>query len=271
MKSTPKMLIVTSDDDPSIRLFEREAAAVLVKPIVVHYNTSPTNLARVLDDDYQYVYFRDPFNSSSVTHEVARTVSNSVSLHMSSAYYVDAVKSLDNMLFEDKWIQYTTLPELMPYTEITQSIKDLDTSKYFIKKRISSRARGIVLSVEDFPNNAKPSDYIIQLKLNINTEYRVFMIGGKVVLPLGIKRSKSVDQAVKIVSTTSNVSPEIMTICENVFRETSFDFMGLDIAETNEGYFLLEINRSPQFKAYLKLSSINLATSLNRCLLIKNL
>jgi ribosomal protein S6--L-glutamate ligase len=44
-----------------------------------------------------------------------------------------------------------------------------------------------------------------------------------------------------------------------VYEKLKFDLVGLDIAETHDGYYLLEVNRSPQFVNYLRLSSINLA------------
>lgn len=269
MTTHHRMLIVTTDSDPSIDLFTRENAKRLITPTVITYDISDISLRRILHDQYDYVYFRDPFNSPHISQTVASRTTETILESMNHTYSVDTVQAYDSLLFEDKWRQYEIFSAYMPPTELLHSVKSVDFSTHIAKKRISSRARGIVLQDKDFPQDATASDYIVQPKLSITTEYRVYMVGDEILLPLAIKSSKTSAQKVKVIGATHDLPSEIAAICKVAYDATHFDLMGLDIAQTPEGFFLLEVNRSCQFKGYLRKSNVNLAEILNTYLLAR--
>ena len=90
---------------------------------------------------------------------------------------IDNLKSVDDFYFEDKWLQYNLFSDVMPRTYL---LSDVDISRldenYVIKKRFSSKAQGIFLTV----NNvilSKKDDYIIQERIKkYAKEYRVYII-----------------------------------------------------------------------------------------------
>lgn len=264
----PRMLIVSTDDDPSLSLFETEEAKSLISPDFYSY----ANKDELKNKDYQFVYFRDPFNSSNVSISTAKQTTTKIIDQIPDAYFVDNIRSFNEMFIEDKFEQYKLFAELMPKTEILSSIKNLEDSIYqthIIKKRISSRARDIILSSNDLSASATANNYIIQPKLEIKTEYRVYMVGGEIILPLAIKSSKKINQKVKLTGVTNAITPEIKSICHKVFTKLNFDLMGLDIACADNGTYLLEINRSCQFDGFLRESNLNLALKLNQFLVPK--
>jgi hypothetical protein len=269
MPAKPKMLLVSTINDPSLMLFENEEASKLIEPYFINYDASDGSINDTLKHNYSYVYFRDPFNDPGISQVAVQRNIETISSKLSAAYFVDHVSSYKQALFEDKWLQYKSLSKYMPKTRILESKDEIDYVKYFIKKRISSRAKGIIFSKEGFSISAIASDYIVQPKLRIRVEYRVFMVGGQVTLPIAIKSSRTVDQRVKVIDIESNVDPELLSLCNYVYTTTNYDLMGLDIVKTDDGYYLLEVNRSCQFRGYKIKSSVNLALQLNKILLTR--
>jgi len=50
-----------------------------------------------------------------------------------------------------------------------------------------------------------------------------------------------------------NISEKVKAFTQKIMRtleSRALDFVGLDIAETDKGPYLIEVNRSPQFGAY---------------------
>jgi glutathione synthase/RimK-type ligase-like ATP-grasp enzyme len=138
-----------------------------------------------------------------------------------------------------------------------------------IKKRISARAKHVYFQRSDLPSNYKPNDYISQTRLDIVRELRIYMIGGDVVKPAVSKTSKTINQKVRLSDVEDNIPEQALDICETVYQATNLDFVGLDIAETSNGCYLLEVNRSCQFKGYKRLTGVNLAVGLDKYLLTK--
>lgn len=267
MLTKPRILIVSTADDVSLRLFYRDDSTQLLDPSVIYYNASNDAINKVLQQDYQYVYFRDPFNDKNTLQYIAQNTTDRVLESCRSAYFVDHITSYDDLFFEDKWRQYKLFPDLMPLTELLISLDSINLQKHFIKKRISSRARDIVFSESDFPSDAVAENYIIQPQLKIEKEYRVYMIGGKIINPMTIKTSKSATQQVKVIGIETDINSAIIKICKIVYERTMFDLVGLDIAKTSEGFILIEVNRSCHFTELFRKSSINLAATLDERLL----
>jgi hypothetical protein len=263
------ILIVSTAADFSLELFYKSECQKLINPVTINYNASDEEVETLLKYDFDFVYFRDPFNDNSINQKTARANTDKILKHYQSAYKVDGISKYEDMLFEDKWTQYQLFKELMPETRLLRSL-DIAPGT-FVKKRISARTKGIIFQNSDFYSNATPEDYLVQSKLEIDAEYRVFLVGGEIVMPLAQKTSKkSKESKVKLVRTETNLPLEMKEICETVYKRTNFDFIGLDIACTKGRYCLLEANRSPQFKGYSRLTQQNLAKTLENHLLTKN-
>ena len=240
-----KWLIVTTDEDRSIESL-RQAHVDVVK-----YEDTKIPAA-----EYDVVYFRDPFNELTYNLEdIGLVVSNVTRLH-EDAYFVDGCRSLDDLLFEDKWRQYQKLHMLMPHTELLS--ESLKTDSKIIKQRISSRARGIYFDTDEIPHNAF-DQYLIQPRLDIAVEYRVYVVCDGGVLPkVSVKSTKSEKQAVKVLDVV-DMSSKLEAFCHKVIEQLpGMDFIGLDIAELSNGdLVLIEVNRSPQFSRYDELLGTN--------------
>ncbi|MEA3304620.1 MAG: DUF916 domain-containing protein, partial [Patescibacteria group bacterium] len=114
-----------------------------------------------------------------------------------NAYIIDNIQSDSDVFFEDKYSQYLHYKEYMPKTDILERAEDVSNTNYICKKRISSRAKGIIFQPEQIQGEL--SDYIIQKRINIDTEYRVYSIFGKVIPMVSIKSSKSENMKVKVL------------------------------------------------------------------------
>ncbi|HLG90704.1 MAG TPA: hypothetical protein VI336_00865 [Candidatus Saccharimonadales bacterium] len=264
--SKPRMFIVSTNADFSLSLYNAAESRKLIEPHSVMFNASEGALDRVMQNDFQYLYFRDPFNEDDDSRKIARANTSKLLRRYRSAYMVDGIKNFDDLLFEDKWKQYRALSKFMPPTKILTVLREPDRNS-FIKRRISARSKGIIFTREDYPVNAKPQEYLIQQKLQVEKEYRAYMVGGRLVSPMAIKSSKTPQQNVRLIGLQKEIPQAILKICQAVYDKTQYDLCGLDVAETKDGFFLLEVNRSCQFKKYWQLSGQNLAASLSKHLL----
>jgi hypothetical protein len=262
MTSVPKMLLISTPSDYSIDLFQNKDAARLIQPSVIEYGDLPNEL----NDRFDLIYLRDPFNHPGVSKDmIIRTLKELKNNH-SLAYWVDGVETYEDLLIEDKWHQYQLFKDIMPSTS---SFENQELKGRVIKKRISARAKGIYFSPADMPTDYKANDYITQQRLDISQELRIYMIGGKILKPAVVKTSKTYRQKVKLTDIAKDIPEEVLKMCDKVYELTNLDFMGLDIAMSAHGNYLLELNRSCQFKGYQRVTGINLATELNKYLLNK--
>lgn len=261
MVSVPKMLLVSTPSDYSIELFQAKAAS-LIQPTIINYG----EISEKISDQFDYIYLRDPFNHPNYDKEQTKMTVDNLTSRYNSAYWVDKAKSYEDLLFEDKWRQYQLFKETMPPTSLLDRL--LAEGK-IIKKRISARAIGIYFRQSDLPPGHEPNDYIVQPRIDIERELRVYMIGNKIIKPAVYKTSKTPDSKVKIADVANELPAEVTRICESVYVIAGLDFAGLDIAQTPDGCYLLEVNRSCQFKGYQHLTGVNLAVELNKYL-VKN-
>lgn len=258
-----KLLIVTTRADISLDLLVAGFMSAGFKTRVVHYDA----VAPALEQPWDVVYFRDPFNDSRLPRETVQDAVKLVVERLPNAYYVDGVGSFDAMLLEDKWLQYQLLADYMPLTRVLADITFPPHS--FIKKRISSRAKGVIWSVEDIPTGDVPADYIVQPRLTIVKELRVFMVGGEIVLPVAIRSSKTPGQKVRLLTVETALDPAAEAICHAAHLAMPYDFAGIDLAWDGKRYYLIEVNRSCQFKGYQRVAQSNIAERLGRSLAAK--
>ena len=144
----------------------------------------------------------------------------------------------------------------MPNTVLLQ--QGMDVEGMIIKERISSRARGIHFEMPKV-EASEMRNYVVQPRLPITTEYRVYAIGNTILSKATVKTTKSESSKVKVKEAIS--TPD--SLCEYakavIALTPKIDLLGLDICQlTDDSYTLLEANKSPQFLRYSQLTEINL-------------
>ncbi|MFW5702347.1 MAG: hypothetical protein ACOCXP_00060 [Candidatus Dojkabacteria bacterium] len=252
-----KIHVITTEEDLSIGLLE--------KAIRENHEFKLSYFGEQeheIDDD-DVLYLRDPFNTGRPLEEV-RTTIEKIFQKLSASKNIKVIDNLEkteDIFFEDKWRQYQVFRDYMPKTTIyDQEEGEPINGSELIKERISSRSKGIYFSSEKLPHSE--SGYIIQDKLDIQTEYRVMIVAGNVLPLAGIKRSKAEYNKLAVTDATE-VSSELkqFTMVLTKLAEESginYEMIGLDIAKTTSGsLYLIEYNRSPQFNAYTKLTQTN--------------
>ena len=144
----------------------------------------------------------------------------------------------------------------------------------FIKPVDSSRNRGLVKVTR--VNDLIPylsTDYILQPTVDIIDEYRVLAYNGDNLKILGITHKKT-------IGLCGNNPKRKFKISENTFQALN-DFLqsfeeiklnkglfGYDIAKTNQGFILIEANRSPMWERTERIRNISIAKEI--LLILKN-
>lgn len=242
------LLVVTTKNDLSIKYFEQIEG---VKTDVMFFGGSRLDSAR----NYDVIYYRDPF---VVDYDTEALEDLPEYYKSNGAYSIDHIQTLEDLLFEDKWRQYTILGDFMPKTDVLR--RGMDTAGKIIKKRISSRGKAVLFDTSSISSGY--DDYIVQDMMKIIKEYRVYMVCGSLVGTVSVKTSKTKTQKVK-VDHTEPITGDVRQFCEQVSRLVpQLDLVGIDVARTPEGLRLIEINRAPQFKHFAELTGLNLAETL---------
>jgi len=150
----------------------------------------------------------------------------------------------------------------MPETALLVDKKNIDWSKFLIKKRISSGSKGLIFSENSL--RGELSNYIIQEKVDILQEYRILSVRGQILPTVVLKQVSIKNSAVTVrVRDFRQISQELLAFTQKIQRRLKFDLVGFDIAELTDGrYVAIEINRSPQFAAYHRETGINVAEKL---------
>lgn len=248
-----KLLIITTNEDRSEHLFVHEKLQI----DIAHYHSELLSRTDELAE-YDYVYFRDPFNTELYDLDEIGAIMKSVCTNNPDAYYFDSTETLEDALLEDKWRQAELFSSLMPHTELVEDFSKIDFERQFVKKRISSRARGVIFGNDTIDKSAKPNDYIVQEKLDIIEEYRVIALQGILLEDAVVKSSKTDTRKVKITGIIPLTDEIRVVAAETVAKVPSLDFVGLDIAKISDGtHKLIEINRSPQFVSFTKFTGKN--------------
>lgn len=261
------LLIITTINDLSIPLFlTYEIRNKIGVDFCFFHENTKTIQENLKSNKYNYIYIRDPFNYTFNAKDIERKV-NTILANAKNSYIVDNIKSLEDIYFEDKWKQYQLFAQFMPKTAILEKLEDVGKQDLIAKKRISSRAKGIVFHSKSLAGK-NLSNYIIQKKVEIIKEYRVYVIFDKIIERAALKRSKTKDSKVAIYD-SEKLSPPMIDFVKKIINKNKFDFIGLDIAKSKEKSYLLEINRSCLFNGYFRNTGINLAETFVNGLLKK--
>lgn len=262
-----KLLIITTINDRSLPLFFTKELRDKLDIDVCLVSESVSHIRKMMEATrFDFIYLRDPFTDPRLPLREVRQKCTAIMQGRGKGYMVDDIKTESDIFFEDKWNQYGVFADLMPSTRIMRK-DDRALEGMIFKKRISSRAQGIVFDGRKIEKGF--SGFIVQERLSIKKEYRVFVIFGKVWDIVEMKSSKVENQKVKVLRKL-RISGRLLRFSNEVAGRMDFDFVGLDIAEMPDGrLFLLEANRSCLFNGFYRLTGVNLAEAFAQELLGK--
>ena len=252
-----RLLVVTTPADLSLELLVGAAASLGMQAKVIFFGESAQDPAR---QRFDIVYVRDPFNTRNYDLYSIQQLLEMLARTQSDAYFVDHTKTWQDVLFEDKWLQYKRLGQFMPATEILAERTQFEPGRNIIKERLASRSRGLHFNLED---RMLDGNFIVQPLLHLEREYRVFVVRGQVLDVASLRSSKTPEQKLRTLKVV-DIPADVRNFAERVSKELpEFDLLGLDIAELPDGQLvLIEANRSCQFKKFAELSGINPAAEL---------
>jgi glutathione synthase/RimK-type ligase-like ATP-grasp enzyme len=252
-----KLLIITTVNDLSIPLFlVNDVVSCIDVEFCFFHEDIEVIKTKIEATQFDYVYIKDPFTSPYQEDDLKNKL-NFIINNENTSYLIDNINTIKDVYFEDKLLQYKLFSDFMPKTKIFSEYNNEFDSNYIIKKRISSRGKGIIFNKEDVSKN-NSSNYIIQEQIIIDKEYRIYVIFNEIVDIVSIKTSKTQTSKIEVVN-TEEINSELKMFVQKVIVNNKFDLIGLDVAFSQGKYYLIEINRSPQFTAFYNQTKTNLA------------
>jgi len=252
-----KNLVIAVSPDSSLELL-----GAFADVIVLDTQPVPTTIPF-----YETLYIRSHFGQPSTLPQVFRAEIDNIVERAKHANpniaFIDHTSSVSQILsHEDKWQQYEIFRSFMPNTKLLSN--DLDVSGFerpVFKNRLSSHGNGVTWDIHE---TTIPSDeWLIQESIDIVEELRVYIINGNVYPVAAIRQSKTLDQNTKAVSSRSLTQDEIEFSLNVGQQAPGLDIIGLDIARgSDDKLYLMEVNRSPGFGMFEKLTKVNLASYL---------
>jgi hypothetical protein len=249
MSSASGILIATTKSDISLGYFlDSDVRVVFFDDDLEKFTKEVSSRQATI------VYIRDPFNTGQLSVQDITPRIERISQMHPDAYYVDRADTIDKVLIEDKWRQYESWKKWMPMTQLGGEKSSL-SGQLIAKKRISARSRDILF---EFEPSKLTTEWIVQEMLAIDEEFRVYVLLGKPVRQVSIRRSRRPGQTTKVTGLRQLSDTESDFVQKITAEMNWFDLVGLDIAITAGGLKLIEVNRSPQLKRYNELSCDNL-------------
>lgn len=216
------------------------------------------DILKLSSKSYDFIYIRDPFTNPSISPNDLRSKLAAIIESLSAKKIVDNIHAVSDIYYEDKWTQYQDYSKFMPETRLLEPGDEANQS-WFVKKRMSSRSKGVVFDTSAIAENH--DEYIIQSRMKIINEYRVYSVLGEIITQAGQKASKTETNAKTTVLDVETLPNEVITFAKNIEKINKFDFVGYDIAKLENGDLkLIEANRGPQFAGYYRESGVNLAS-----------
>lgn len=108
----------------------------------------------------------------------------------------------------------------------------------------------------------RQEDIILQRYLPLESEYRVFIVGDKalgVIRKIPAEGSKVANYAAGARFEADELPARVVEETIDICRQQKIDIGGVDIAYANDTYYLLEVNRCPEFQAFQKATGVNVA------------
>jgi ribosomal protein S6--L-glutamate ligase len=154
--------------------------------------------------------------------------------------------------------------------------EDIFEEEYLIKPTRGNQGHGIslcrgrdaLLSQLESYFYLQDQRYIIQPRLKIKREYRLFFIGQEIFASfekhqkdtLDFRLNASRSECYKIIP--NELSKELLSFFQIIKRNTRLFYGGIDIAETDKGLYLLEVNPCPGFEVLENVCEVNVAREL---------
>jgi len=251
-----KMLLITGINDLSLSLYLTQDMQKKVSMDFYFFHENSLDLEKkLITNDYDYIYFGYPFRV--LNKDQINSLFEIILTNKKNAYIIDNLKTIDDIYFEDKWTQYQMLSQFIPKTELLSFITDADTEDKITKERISGRAEGVFFNSYEL-DESNPDKYILQDNMDIQKEYRIYVICNKILPEATVKSPKTATTRVKVIG-TEIISDEIMVFAKKIIAKNVFDLIGLDLAITKSGPCLIEINRACLFNSYFTHTNTNIA------------
>ena len=252
-----KHLVIAVSPDSSLELL-----GAFADIIVLDKGPVPNNITH-----YDTLYIRSHFAQAATLPQVFRTEIDDIvkqAKHVNPEIkFIDDADTVEKILAsEDKWQQYKNFGEFMPKTQLLSEMSGTTGFKRPVfKHRFSSHGNGVTWSMEEV--TAPTNNWLMQETLNINEELRVYVIRGEVYPICAIRQSKASENSTQAIDSRKLTQEEIEFSQKIASQAPSMDILGLDVARTSSGQlYLMEVNRSPGFGMFAKLTGINLASLL---------
>ncbi len=175
---------------------------------------------------------------------------------------------------------------LISTTDYQKYIKDLGDFPYVLKKTHSSAGKAVELihSFEEIEEFIQKNQVVKKVPLKINsfilqkfipesagTDYRVLCIKDQILgiiqrtAKSGFKSNFSLGGTVKYIEKNE----EMEKMAKKIMQKSGLFMAGIDFIKSNDGYLAIEINPSPQFEGFEKVTNINVADHIIKALLQK--
>lgn len=155
----------------------------------------------------------------------------------------------------------------LPFVK-SYAVNQLTSFPVICKLRSSSKGIGVFQisnqnELKKFVATHKVNKYIFQEQLELGHDYRVLVLGGKV---LGVMERRA--QEGKIVANYSQggrirrttLVKKWLEVAVNAARVMKYEYAGVDLISDNQGDMrILEVNRCAQFKGFEQANKINVA------------
>lgn len=252
-----KLLVLTATNGTTTELFYNNNLSNQFQIDLCYFSDSFEKLKELLEkNNYDFIYIKDPFHSKYQFDDWEAKVEYILE-NSKNAYIIDTIKNRHDIYFEDKLVQYSALKDFMPRTYcLSQGPLD-EFDRYIVKKKISSRAKDIHFCVSEVHKDHYDK-YIIQEQLPGKKEYRVYVVFGDIIKKVAVKSIKTINSKVKI-GNIEDISDCLYDYVNTLKDQLSFDIIGIDVMQTDQGYHVIEVNRSCAFRSFYNKSGINIA------------
>ena len=189
------------------------------------------------------------------------------------AVYTDSVQSIMNNLNKvhsmhlaiTKHIRH--IPTVFVINGQEFDIKAFGLSLPLVIKPACGRHGEGVIFVEDQQTLNKTladnnQSVLVQKALDIKREYRIFVVGGKclgVIEKIPEEGSRVANYAAGAEFRQAEIPEQYIQDAVEICRQEKIDIGGVDIAFADDHYYLLEVNRCPEFKAFNKATGIDVS------------
>jgi len=147
--------------------------------------------------------------------------------------------------------------------ENLEKIKKFKSDFIVLKPIFGKRGRGIRRvrkeKIEKYLEKFVEKDYIAQEFVDIQNEYRVYVVGGKyegVMEKISDSWLHNINQGAE--PKRARIPDSVKRISVRAAKSVATEIAGLDVGVSKRGLFIIEVNRSPGFKAFESLG-FNLA------------